>query len=98
MFIFMKPIKKLKSRFVYFYKNNEIRLSDEHKDYQPPIYGIKDEFEDAVIKIYPEFIEITGYRVITESVIKEDNFCYNIYKGHYDKEINIIMNQYKIVQ
>ena len=94
----MKPIKTLKSKFVNFYKNNRIVLCGSHKSYRPPAYNLIDELEDVIIKIYPEFIEITGFRVKTNYVVDSDNFGSYIYDGHYDKKINIILNQYKIEQ
>lgn len=94
----MKPIKKLKSKFVNFYQNNRIVLCNFHESYRPPVFNFIDELEDVTIKIYPEFIEITGFRVKTDYVIDSDNFGYCIYKGNYDKKINIILNQYKIEQ
>jgi hypothetical protein len=92
----MKLIKKLKSKFVNFHQNNRIVLCDFHKSYRPPAYNLIDELEDVEIKIYPEFIEITGFRVKTEYIIDSDNFGSYIYNGRSDEKINIILNQYKI--
>jgi hypothetical protein len=92
----MKPIKTLKSKFVNFYKNNKLQLCDFHETYRPPAFNLINELEDVEIKIYPEFIEITGFRVKTEYVIDSDSFGSYIYNGHSDKKINIILNQYKI--